>query len=271
MPKATWDTDGVDFQTDAAPPSTLSHSSLGDPSDLHLPSLLAKLPAHQCLHHRQIGVWQVDVPADQPNGDLFVGMVHPVRGHPKGRPVNISERQIQTAYDVKIQPRCRTLGMSPDGRASAAVTTASWSTSHIKEILLLGRDRGSRSAATNNRIGLDADRASGGPRSAGWAWSSVHRKDQSMGPARHGGRSSCLDQDRGAPVEPPRGKGKDSMSPTVPPISVITTSISAPPMAKTRSLISLVMCGIFGRCLPNSHRDALWRTWRYTCPVVLAI
>ena len=39
-------------------------------------------------------------------------------------------------------------------------------------------------------------------------------------------------------------KGSDSMSPTVPPTSVITTSTSGPPMARIRSLISLVMWGI---------------------------
>ena len=39
-------------------------------------------------------------------------------------------------------------------------------------------------------------------------------------------------------------KGSDSMSPTVPPISVITTSTSAEPIARIRSLISLVMCGM---------------------------
>ena len=38
--------------------------------------------------------------------------------------------------------------------------------------------------------------------------------------------------------------GSDSMSPTVPPISVMTTSMSGPPIARMRSLISLVMCGM---------------------------
>ena len=37
---------------------------------------------------------------------------------------------------------------------------------------------------------------------------------------------------------------KDSMSPTVPPISWMTTSMSGPPMAIIDSLISLVMCGM---------------------------
>jgi len=35
-----------------------------------------------------------------------------------------------------------------------------------------------------------------------------------------------------------------TMSPTVPPISVITTSTSSPAMSRIRALISLVMCGI---------------------------
>ena len=38
--------------------------------------------------------------------------------------------------------------------------------------------------------------------------------------------------------------GSDSMSPTVPPTSVITTSTSGPPMSMIRVLISLVMCGM---------------------------
>ena len=38
--------------------------------------------------------------------------------------------------------------------------------------------------------------------------------------------------------------GRDSMSPTVPPTSVMTTSTSSPPMFRMRALISLVMCGM---------------------------
>lgn len=38
--------------------------------------------------------------------------------------------------------------------------------------------------------------------------------------------------------------GSDSMSPTVPPTSVITTSTSSVAMRRMRCLISLVMCGM---------------------------
>ena len=38
--------------------------------------------------------------------------------------------------------------------------------------------------------------------------------------------------------------GSDSMSPTVPPTSVITTCTPGPPIPRMRALISLVMCGI---------------------------
>ena len=38
--------------------------------------------------------------------------------------------------------------------------------------------------------------------------------------------------------------GCDSMSPTVPPTSVITTSTSGPAISRIRDLISLVMCGM---------------------------
>ena len=38
--------------------------------------------------------------------------------------------------------------------------------------------------------------------------------------------------------------GSDSMSPTVPPTSVMTTSTSGPAIARMRDLISLVMCGM---------------------------
>jgi hypothetical protein len=39
-------------------------------------------------------------------------------------------------------------------------------------------------------------------------------------------------------------KGRLSMSPTVPPISVRATSMSDPSMRRTASLISFVMCGM---------------------------
>jgi len=58
-------------------------------------------------------------------------------------------------------------------------------------------------------------------------------------------------------------KGRLSMSPTVPPISVITTSVSASASCLTTSLISLVMWGITCTVLPrNSPRRSLVITER---------
>ena len=62
--------------------------------------------------------------------------------------------------------------------------------------------------------------------------------------------------------------GSDSMSPTVPPISTITTSFSGA-MRRIAALISSVMCGITCTVDPrNSPRRSLVMTFRYTRPVV---
>ena len=68
--------------------------------------------------------------------------------------------------------------------------------------------------------------------------------------------------------------GSDSMSPTVPPISVITTSgrlpsASGSAIARMRLLISSVMCGITCTVSPRySPRRSLAITVEYTWPVV---
>ena len=69
-------------------------------------------------------------------------------------------------------------------------------------------------------------------------------------------------------------KGSDSISPTVPPISVITTSGRCPSasgsaIARMRLLISSVMCGMTWTVSPRySPRRSLAITDEYTCPVV---
>ncbi len=65
--------------------------------------------------------------------------------------------------------------------------------------------------------------------------------------------------------------GSDSMSPTVPPISVMITSRrrSSVACARIRALISLVMCGITWTVSPRySPRRSLAMTAEYTWPVV---
>ena len=65
-------------------------------------------------------------------------------------------------------------------------------------------------------------------------------------------------------------KGSDSMSPTVPPISWMTTSTSGPPMAIMESRISPVMCGMTWTVSPRySPRRSRAITDEYTLPVVM--
>ncbi len=57
-------------------------------------------------------------------------------------------------------------------------------------------------------------------------------------------------------------KGCDSMSPTVPPISVMMTSTSSPAWARMRVLISSVMCGMTWTVSPRySPRRSRAMTW----------
>ena len=64
-------------------------------------------------------------------------------------------------------------------------------------------------------------------------------------------------------------KGCDSMSPTVPPISVMTTSTSSPAWERIDSLIASVMWGITCTVSPRySPRRSRAITVEYTCPVV---
>ena len=66
------------------------------------------------------------------------------------------------------------------------------------------------------------------------------------------------------------GNGNDSMSPTVPPISEITTSAGSVLTARRmRLLISFVMCGITCTVAPrNSPRRSLRRTVSQTAPAL---
>ena len=127
--------------------------------------------------------------------------------------------------------------------ASGAETTASSSTSHIRLILrfspvVIGRSERAtiasgwmpmlRSAATLCWVGL--------------VFSSPE------GPM-YGSRLTCRKKQRSRPISclicrMASRNGSDSMSPTVPPTSVITTSTLSPPICRMRALISLVMCGI---------------------------
>ena len=65
----------------------------------------------------------------------------------------------------------------------------------------------------------------------------------------YGSRLTCRKKQRSRPIScliwrMASRNGCDSMSPTVPPTSVITTSTSSPAICRMRDLISLVMCGM---------------------------
>lgn len=66
-------------------------------------ALLAKPPKADRLGDREIGVGQVDVLADQRDGDLVVGVVDPVQQVVPGGPVDVPERQVELAHDVGVQ------------------------------------------------------------------------------------------------------------------------------------------------------------------------
>ncbi len=86
-----------------------------------------------------------------------------------------------------------------------------------------------------------------------------------LGPM-YGIRLTCKKKQRSRPTScrtcrAASRNGSDSMSPTVPPTSVMTTSTSGPPSARMRSLISLVMCGMTWTVSPRySPRRSLAMT-----------
>ena len=152
--------------------------------------------------------------------------------------------------------------------ASTAAAQASWSTSHMRLILRLmasGMSRSARStsasgwmptwrsAATECWVGL----VFSSPLGARYGTSETWRKKTLSRPRSW---RTCRAASR---------KGSDSMSPTVPPISVMMTSgasASATPgdpaaCARIRSLSSLVMCGMTCTVSPrNSPRRSFWMT-----------
>lgn len=142
--------------------------------------------------------------------------------------------------------------------ASMAETTASSSTSHIRLILRLiafvtGRSERRtiasgwmpmlRSAATECWVGLVFSSPLGPMYGSSETW----RKNTLSRPTSwRTWRTASR-------------KGSDSMSPTVPPTSVMTTSTSGPAIDRMRSLISLVMCGMTCTVSPRYRRGAPWR------------
>ena len=132
--------------------------------------------------------------------------------------------------------------------ASGAATTPSESTSHIMLILRVSASGTSRSARSTTASGwIPMLRSAATECWVGLVFSSPDG-------ARNGSSETCRKKQLSRPTSwrtclAASRNGSDSMSPTVPPTSVITTSgatpvVSGSAIARTRSLISLVMCGI---------------------------
>ena len=74
----------------------------GDPAQVH-PGLVREAAGPQGLDHRQVGVGQVDVLADQADRDLLLRMVHAAEQVVPRGPVDVTKGQRQTAYDVGVE------------------------------------------------------------------------------------------------------------------------------------------------------------------------
>ena len=140
----------------------------GHPAEVHL-GLVGEAAGAQRLGDREVGVGQVDVLADQRDGDLLGRVVHPAQQVVPLGPVDVAERQVRAGVRRRRRgPR----GAAPSGcrrstAASRALTTASLSTSHISEILRF-IDVGDRPVgAADDGVRLDADGAQRGDRVLG--------------------------------------------------------------------------------------------------------
>lgn len=141
-----------------------------------------------------------------------------------------------------------------------AATTASSSTSHISEILRLMACGTSRSARSTIASGwMPMLRSAATECWVGLVFSSPE------GPM-YGSRETCTKNTLSRPTSwrtwrTASRNGSDSMSPTVPPTSVITTSTSSVAIRRIRDLISLVMWGMTWTVSPRySPRRSLAMT-----------
>jgi hypothetical protein len=174
-----------------AAPASVAQSSEATQRMRTLASVLETRRA-QRLRHRQVGVGQVDVLADQ--GDLhgMLGVVDAVEQIPRSSSPRRGRQARGAAPRRRPDPRCA----APSGCRRCWVrrrhaTTASWSTSHISEILrLMLSGTGDRHAVPARRAGCRPGAAR--PPSAGSAWSSAHPTARGRAPARRAGRRTVV-------------------------------------------------------------------------------
>ena len=145
--------------------------------------------------------------------------------------------------------------------ASFAVTTPSTSTSQNSAILRLIDSGTSRSARSTIASGwMPMLRSAATECCVGFVFSSP---DGPMYGSSETWRKKTLSRPRSWRTWRAASRnGWDSMSPTVPPISVMTTSTSSEACERIRALISSVMCGMTWTVSPRySPRRSLAMTW----------
>ena len=139
----------------------------GDPADVDL-GLVGEAAGPERLGDREVGVVEVDVLADQGDGDLLLGVVHPAEQVVPDRPVDVAERQPEAAYDVGVEPLAvQHLGDVVDRRCVGGGDHGlQVDVAHQRDLAL---DRVGQLAvgAADHGVGLDADLAKRGDRVLG--------------------------------------------------------------------------------------------------------
>ena len=139
----------------------------GHPADLH-PAAVGEPAGPQRLGDRQVGVGQVDVLADQRDGDRLLGRVHPVEQVAPHGPVDVPERQAEPADDVGVQALAvqHLRDVVDRRRVGAGDDALGVDVAHQADLALeVGADLAV--GAADQRVGLDADAAQRGHRVLG--------------------------------------------------------------------------------------------------------
>ena len=139
----------------------------GNPLDVDLDAVGVSSGA-QRLGHREVGIGQIDVFADQGDRHLAGGLLHPFEQVVPGGPVDVTEEQVEFLDDVGVQPlTVQDLGNEVDrGGVRARDHGRGVDVAHEGDLVLDALDQRAFRTADDG-IGLDADLTQGGDRVLG--------------------------------------------------------------------------------------------------------